>query len=335
MAADEAAAAGDENPHAQIVVAVFSKSMLHVTNGNAFVGTLEASGLPGERLAWDDVLHEGPVPARLSDEELRAERARFLSASGVVGYGEALAHLESRDRRLAEAAGREEIVLWFEADLYDQLQILQILDRLDPDGVELICISDHPSTHRFYGLGQLESHELPPLFQLRDPVTAEQVELARHGWMALREPTPESLDLLRTDAACALPFLNDALTRLLEELPWTTDGLSRTDRSFLESLDRGPLGFPELFRAHMAAEERPFLGDTYALEHLRALAAAQPLVHEAARWFELTEDGCAVLAGGLDAIELRGIDRWLGGTHLKLPDAVWRWDPGAGAVVGP
>jgi hypothetical protein len=50
---------------------------------------------------------------------------------------------------------------------------------------------------------------------------------------------------------------------------------------------------------------------------------------------ELTEDGRAVLAGGLDAIELRGIDRWLGGTHLKLPDAVWRWDPGTGAVVGP
>ncbi|MGH3042666.1 MAG: hypothetical protein ACRDNG_13190, partial [Gaiellaceae bacterium] len=66
--------------------------MLHLTNGRAVVGTLEASGLAGDRLAWDDVLHEGPVPAGLPDDELRAVRARFLSASDTVSYEEALDH---------------------------------------------------------------------------------------------------------------------------------------------------------------------------------------------------------------------------------------------------
>jgi hypothetical protein len=155
--------------------------MLHVTNGGAVVGTLRASGLPGSKLAWDDVLHEGPVRAGLSDEELRAERARFLSSTGWPPCEDALASLERRDRRLHEAVGRERIVLWFEADLYDQLQILQILDRIDPDRVELICIDDHPSTERFYGLSQLEPPEFPPLFEQREAVTADHVELARRG----------------------------------------------------------------------------------------------------------------------------------------------------------
>jgi Domain of unknown function (DUF1835) len=303
--------------------------MLHVTNGGEVVWRLRASGLSGGTLAWDDVLHEGPVQSDLTDEELRVERARFLSGTGGRPYEDALARLEQRDRRLHEARGREPIVLWFEADLYDQLQILQILDRLEPERVELICVGDHPSEERFYGLGQLEPSELPPLFEQREAVTADQVELARRGWAALRQPTPEALVGLLGRDTSALPFLAEALTRLLEELPWTTDGLSRTERSLLAPLEDGSADFADLFRAHMAAEGRPFLGDVWAGDHLRTLSTGpHPLVtlSDDGR-YALTDDGRATLAGRLDAVELRGIDRWLGGTHIGPPHPVWRWDP--------
>ncbi|MGZ4354080.1 MAG: hypothetical protein ACXVZ4_11075, partial [Gaiellaceae bacterium] len=41
----------------------------------------------------------------------------------------------------------------------------------------------------------------------------------------------------------------------------------------------------------------------------------------------LTDAGSSVLAGERDAIELRGIDRWLGGTHLTLSE-LWRRERG-------
>jgi hypothetical protein len=50
--------------------------------------------------------------------------------------------------------------------------------------------------------------------------------------------------------------------------------------------------------------------------------------------FVLTDAGRAVLEGAEDAVELLGIDRWLGGTHLE-PGNVWRWDAEAGRVVPP
>jgi hypothetical protein len=308
--------------------------MLHVTNGGEVVWRLRASGLSGSTLAWDDVLHEGPVRADLADDELRVERARFLSGTGGRSYEDVLARLKQRDRRLHEARGREQIVLWFEADLYDQLQILQILDGLEPERVELVCVGDHPSEER-YGLGQLVPSDLPPLFEEREAVTAAQIELARRGWAALRQPTPEPLlDFLGQDLT-ALPFLAEALTRLLQELPWTTDGLSRTERSLLAPLEDGPADFADLFRAHMAAEERPFLGDVWAGDHLRTLSTGpRPLViHSDGGRYALTDDGRATLAGRLDAVELRGIDRWLGGVHISSPDPVWRWDPDPARAV--
>jgi hypothetical protein len=39
-----------------------------------------------------------------------------------------------------------------------------------------------------------------------------------------------------------------------------------------------------------------------------------------------------VLAGTADRVALLGIDRWVGGTHLR-PGRLWRWDRWSGRVA--
>src|SRR4051794_36589212 len=97
---------------------------LHVTNGDSTVRGIADTGLPGRILAWRDVLHEGPVPAG-PDAERRRIRAAFL--------GVAPDDFAERDRVLDTHAG--DFVLWFEADLYDQLQLAEILARLAARGI--------------------------------------------------------------------------------------------------------------------------------------------------------------------------------------------------------
>jgi hypothetical protein len=48
----------------------------------------------------------------------------------------------------------------------------------------------------------------------------------------------------------------------------------------------------------------------------------------------LTKLGKRVLAGRADRVELLGLDRWVGGTHVTA-DAAWRWDPAARELVPP
>jgi hypothetical protein len=45
----------------------------------------------------------------------------------------------------------------------------------------------------------------------------------------------------------------------------------------------------------------------------------------------LTEKGREILRGAADRVELNGIDRWLGGTHLN-GEGAWRWDESAGEL---
>ena len=318
---------------------------LHVTNGESAAATLRVPGLGGDVLSWDDVLHEGPVPA-LPPDRLRELRAWFLADCGWASRSEILADLERRDRTLerALAEGRH-VVLWFEHDLYDQLQLLQILALVDGASatVELIGADVF--------LGTLTPEELESLWLPRRPVSAAAVELARLGWEAVRAPEPTAIEAFLARDTSALPFLAAALRRFLEELPDVESGLQRSERQLLEPLVEGPRTPFELFHASQAREEAPFEGDAWAWRRIGDLGAGErPLVARAdcgilpippprgdadafaSTPLVITDAGREVLAGVADWIDLLGIDRWLGGTHLQ-PGLLWRWDRRNGCVV--
>src|SRR5262245_26711672 len=103
--------------------------MLHITNGDSVIMSFKDGQIPGTYMAWKDVLHDGPVPRRDSLEALSDVRAAFLADAfgGGEGYEAARAEFAQRDGALASFADHDEVVLWFEHDLYDQLQLLQIL----------------------------------------------------------------------------------------------------------------------------------------------------------------------------------------------------------------
>jgi hypothetical protein len=310
--------------------------MLHITNGDSVAVPLLQTSLGGDSFAWRDTYHEGPVRSGERSRLIDA-RAAFLSS---CGWGEEDAirdELLARDARFVTALreGRE-IALWFEHDLYDQLQLVDVLalageTGFDPEQLALIEVGSFPGRPGFRGLGELNVAELESLWPQRRAVTDEDTAGAQRAWEAVRRADPRGLAELRLDPPPSRPFLAAALTRLLEELPDAGDGLSRTERQLLELLDDGPLLTGALFVASQDREEAPFHGDAWIL---RTLAELRPLVSLTEGSAEITDDGRRVLAGDTDRVELLGIDRWVGGTHL-VPGAVWRWDAAASELVAP
>ncbi|MFL6141300.1 MAG: hypothetical protein ACJ72N_05425 [Labedaea sp.] len=122
-------------------------------------------------------------------------------------------------------------MLWFEADPYDQLQIIQILARLADLGVPaqritLICIGEHPGIARFGGLGELTAEQLRelPATNARARLTPAALQLAATAWAAFRAPTPEGLGPIAAAGLGELRFVGEAFDRLSREYPSTRDG---------------------------------------------------------------------------------------------------------------
>ncbi len=170
------------------------------------------------------------------------------------------ADFERRDDTFAGAltAGRP-VVLWFEHDLYDQLQLLEVLSLVDrPEGVELIVVGWFPGRPGFRGLA-----ELP-------------------------------------DAA----------------------GLSLSERPGAGGARRRPSDARPAVRGDADREEAPFAGDAWVWMQAAGLEGLVTAVDASAR-IGLIDAGRRVLDGTADRVELLGLDRWVGGIHLR-PDRLVR-----------
>ncbi len=336
LLSQQSPAADDGNPMA---------AALHVSNGDAT--DLPGTGLAQRILYWRDVLHEGPVPA-VGPEELRRIRADFLVSAAVDDRAEGARMFLERDRTLA-ANSDGEFVLWFEADLYDQLQIIQVLDRLreldvPADRVTLICIGEHPGIARFGGLGELSAAQLRalPTTNACARLTPDALDLATRAWAAFTAASPAGLVTIAAARSGELRFVGEAFDRLAREYPSTRDGLSLTERRILASVAEGSQDAGTAFIRATAREARPYLGDTWCFAMMDQLAKGEhpPLVVEpvASRVdrstvVRLSDSGRRVLNGKADHVALNGIDRWIGGVHLRGHDVEWRWDDATETLI--
>ena len=167
---------------------------LIITNGDCAADAINHVVMNAEILPWRDVLHDGPVPVNLDFEQLANVRAEFLSqACGWESFEHTLKLFQSQYRKLSEFSEFDEVVLWFEHDLYDQLQLLQILDyfssvKLNNTRLSLIC------NDRFVTDGsQIQLHND---YNTRKDITKNQLKLAVEAWCAFTSPNPENLNKL-------------------------------------------------------------------------------------------------------------------------------------------
>jgi PAS domain-containing protein len=303
------------------------------------------AGLPGEITAWAETLHDGPTPYDVTDDEWRRTRAHFYEECGWGTFPENLDRLERWDEPLSRADTFDEVVLWFEHDLFDQLILIRLLWWFHRQGIRvpmsLVCIDHHEGITRFLGLGQLTPDRFRPLYQRRTPNAEPQVQLACGAWEAFTADEPRRLEAFLASDTTALPFLASDLRRHLEDFPGLGDGLARSEREPLRAIDAGRTQFVEVFRHMLEAEPAPYLGDNSLDCILKRLAVGpKPLVTiDGPAWyrseFTLTPAGRLVLDGQADWLALNpAAERWLGGVRVggAYP---WRWDAAAGRIIGP
>lgn len=329
---------------------------LHVTNGDSAAQGLARSGLPGDVLAWRDVLHDGPVPQDLGPTAFREVRAAFLSDRHWATYTVALDDLAARDARISALSAADAVVLWFEPDLYDQLQLMQVLFQLASiDIVNRPRISIVPADLM---LGPLSPESFRPLYDTRRMITSLDVERGHDAWWAFTSANPDALmsrvDLLDSQIAARryaddtverLPHLTSALRRLLEEYPDVESGLSRSERQICDALVSGAKPLSKLYAmAHHESESWVWLGDTSfawyverlsqgvspVIEHTNGTRVVAPVGDAPGNGFwertvQLTSFGHEVARARRNAIDVNGIDRWIGGVRLTTARH-WRWD---------
>ena len=329
------------------------RALFHLTNGDSAADTLRACEVPGTVGIWAELLWDGPLPAGgIETPAWRAARADFYETAWFRAFAGAGGEMASGwDEALEAHADYDEVVLWFEHDLFDQLLLIRHLAwyasrALGDTSLSLICIGSFPGIEDFRGLGQLNEDEMASLFETRGNVSEEQHLLAQRAWTAFCSGDPFEIERTIQGNTSALPFLAAALRRFLEDLPDSSNGLTKSQRLVLESVGTATRTGRDLFSEHYERDQNPYLSSTQFFAMLRELeSATTPLVEREgaphgrgetesmSEGIRITNAGRDVLAGRSDSVSLNGISRWLGPSHLTTDELPWRWDRASGCVV--
>jgi len=348
--------------HVADVAAVFhdlhegGASMLHIVNGDHVGETLKRADIPGDVLVWREVYPAGPIFPNLDDPVCRAARAADLERTMGIPADEYVRHCERQERELARFGEYDEVVLWFEHDLFDQTMLWYLLrwfsgQALGRTKLSLLCIGEFPGIERFRGLGQLTVAQLESLSGTWRPVGREELETGSRLWEAYASPNVEMHEAALGWDTSALPFARSAFRWHLARLPSVRNGLGVVEQTTLEALRDGTRGAIELFRDASDKLGDLGMGDTEYWHRLRRMAerprALVRFVDGEGRPFDGAGPGSfpvselrveptafarAAAAGETDAIREIEMDEWYGGLRLEGRVA-WRWDAAAGRAA--
>ena len=327
--------------------------MLHIHNGDSTAGTAKKADISGQHLAWREALVCGPAPGGLSEDEFRSIRARHLAGAYGVDLAKCEKELRAQEDALSRFPDYEEVVLWFEHDLFCQVQLIYLLDwfaqrELGNTKLSMICIGEFPGIPDFRGLGQLNEEQLTSLLPQRREITPAQLRLGSEAWRAYSSSNPKEIESFLESNLGELPFLKSALTRHLQRFPSVRNGLGRGENLALELVADGQHEFRSLFSEFGKREPEYGFGDAQVLLEMKRLVnAGKPLLtmidganvngmdskQITKTVFQITEEGAAVLRGHEDFVGMNGIDLWLGGAHLAGDQPAWRWDELAHRLV--
>lgn len=331
--------------------------MLHIVNGDTVGDKLKQGGIQGEVLVWLEIWSEGPVFVDASSESNRVYRANYLEQTMGIPSSKFIALSQEQERILEQFREHEEIVLWFEYDLFDQAMLCCLLhwfagQPMEGTKLSLLSLNSFPGIDDFRGLGQLSVEQLLSLVGTWQPVGQKTLELGKQLWEAYASPDPLVLNkLLQEGDLAALPYAGDSFRLHLARFPSILNGLGIVEQTTLELVESGIHSPLALFKHTGDKLHGLGMGDLqywYRLE--RMTQGSKPLL--AFRDFdrfpdymnpsissfregklELTPFGKAVLAGKEDGVVANGIECWYGGVHLSGHRIHWRWDSSKQSIV--
>ena len=313
--------------------------MLHIVNGDSVAEKLRQGVVQDEILVWREIYSHGPVFADAAAPDNRSARAEYLEHTMGIPRSEYIQGCEQQEKTLANFHKYEQVVLWFEHDLFDQTMLCYLLNWFSGQPLlntklSLLCIGEYPGIELFRGLGQLSPEQLKTLVGTWQEIGTAELELGKAFWQAYTAPNLQLLRQLLNEDTSVLPFAREAFQFHLSRFPSTYNGLGIVEQTTLELIRAGINAPYELFeqvggKLHlfgmgdlqywhiikkMTQEPYPLL----KVNGLRAFPAYQdsPESLRDCR-VAMTDFGHRVLDGEENWVTKQGIDEWYGGVHLQ------------------
>ncbi len=297
---------------------------LHILNGDATKSLFTQSGLAGDICVWREALATGPVHHVVGSPEFWKLRAQYVvdSFEGYFQKGPNLDDYHAMSTNelamIKKAADYDELILWFEYDLFCQINLIALLSwlkHLEPENtkISLICIDQFPGHPNFRGLGELKPQDFPLLAEQKIQLFTSDLKFAHEAWLAFADPDPRAIqNLLNRSFPPAFPFLAAALNAHIKRFPTAQNGLNHLQIKQLELIRKGSTTKKKIVREMLQHDFYYGFGD---LQYFEMLHQLDKLYDTRGDQLLLNPIGESVLSGTAHFFDIEKSDFPLGGAN--------------------
>ena len=238
--------------------------ILHVLPGDAILETFREAGIAGEIIVCREALADGPVKASSIAEfwRLRDEYLSDAHSDSTVDYKrDVLAEL----KRLSEAAAGDEVNLWFEHELFCQVNLWFCLSLLESSGANVFRVLPKvsPGHGKWDGFAHAGSGDLLDAFASRVQLGSDDLKTASGLWRAYQSRDNGELLRLSEYSSPSFPYIKEVCEAAVsrDSLPLEvlasirSDGIYSFNDTFAEFKTRaGVFGYGDEQVKRMLAE---------------------------------------------------------------------------------
>lgn len=228
---------------------------IHVLPGDALAESFRTSGIEGDVVVCRECLIEGALKAESLDDFWRV-RAEFIDAA----YGDAensyLQNVAGEFKKLIKLAEGGEVNLWFEYELFCQVNMWFCLFLLSEKETEIYRVAPAVRSKRdiWKGFGRLEKEDLQKCFRERIKFTGADILLGKDLWKAYQDKDFDQLNQLsRTNSDC-FPKLKEVCAAEIEKH-------TRPKKTLEKIISAGETDFGKIFEQFASVEGVYGFGD--------------------------------------------------------------------------
>lgn len=292
-----------------------STSILHITNGDSFTDRLKSLKIKGDIITWREMLCEGRTLNNVGSESFWKTRFDFLNKNYKVTKSTFIERTLKEYRSLCNHKKQDKIVLWFEYDLFCQVNMLAVVSWLKMHRryaeISVACSGKVEGENKLFTLNELTDEQLHNLYENRTYLKQDDIEYADYIWQLYCSDNPIRLENLTDFDKYNFPYLKDALDAHLKRFPTIKNGLNAVENNVLDvALKQRPKSKREFIGKLLSSQEQYGFGD---LQYQKIITNLRPLF-TTLNPVRLTKTGKEVLADKTSYYSiLRQSDVYLGG----------------------
>lgn len=290
-------------------------SQLHITNGDLLTKRLNSVNLKGEMITWREMLCEGQTLTAVGSESFWKARFEFLNKTYKVSKSRFIEQTLKEYRSLCNHKQQDQIILWFDYDLFCQINMLAVISWLKTyrrhAEISLVSSGNIKEGEMHKSLTDLDNQELLSMYSSRKILSQDDIEYADYIWQLYCSNNPIRLENIKDYKNYQFDNLSSAIAAHLKRFPSIRNGLNEVENQVLKvALEQHPDSKKELLSLILKNQGVYGFGDT---QYQRIITKLKPLFSTLSP-VKLSTNGLDIMKGKSSYYStIQDNDEYLGG----------------------